>query len=190
MGHESYLRAAWRLNRIFPLAIGALLLLNAAAYLLLGHVAEPQRRSLEQQLLELQARSRQDRLADAATKTPAEIYRHGATDLQTFRAAIPVKGEFPELLGEVFSLAGRAGLAIDQVGYQPREVEGQALLRYGLAFSVRGDYGQLKRFIHALEQSQRLITIDGLTLSGGRDPGEAPVELRLQLATFFRTDAP
>jgi hypothetical protein len=33
------------------------------------------------------------------------------------------------------------------------------------------------------------MSIDGLTLSGGRDAGAAKVELRLQLATFFRTEA-
>jgi hypothetical protein len=95
-------------------------------------------------------------------------------------AVIP-QSEFPALLGEIFSLASQAGLAIDQIGYQPKELEGQGLLRYGLAFSVHGDYGQVKRFIYSLEQSERLFVIDGLTLSGGQEAGEATVELRLQL---------
>jgi type IV pilus assembly protein PilO len=189
MERESFLRVAWRLNRFFPLLIASLILLNAAAYLLLGYVVTPQRAALEKELMDLQARTRQGRLAEAATKTPAEIYRRGEADLQKFRATIPAKSEFPALLGEIFSLANQAGLTIDQIGYQPKEVEGEGLLRYGLAFSVRGDYGQVKRFIHSLEQSERLMGIDGLTLSGGRDSGEAKVELRLQLATFFRTEA-
>lgn len=190
MDRESILLVAWRLNRFFPLLIGGLLLLNVAAYLLLNHVATPRRDALERQLMDLQSRLRQSRQSAAEAKSPAEIYRQGEADLQKFRAAIPAKNEFPALLGEIFSLADRAGLSIERIGYQPKEVEGQGLLRYGLAFSVHGDYGQLKRFIHSLERSQRLIVIDGLTLSGGREPGEAQVELRLQLTTFFRTENP
>jgi type IV pilus assembly protein PilO len=179
MDRESILLIAWRLNRVLPLLVGALLLLNVVAYLALNYLASPRRDVLEKQLADLQA--------DADAKTPAEIYRRGEADLQNFRAVIPLKGEFPALLGEIFSLAGQAGLTIDQISYQPKEEEGQGLLRYGLAFSVHGDYSQVKRFIYSLEQSERLIVIDGLALSGGRESGEAMVELRLQLATFFRT---
>jgi type IV pilus assembly protein PilO len=187
MDRESILLIAWRLNRVLPLLVGALLLLNVVAYLALNYLASPQRDALEKQLADLQAKVRQARQADADAKTPAEIYRRGEADLQNFRAVIPLKGEFPALLGEIFSLAGQAGLTIDQISYQPKEEEGQGLLRYGLAFSVHGDYSQVKRFIYSLEQSERLIVIDGLALSGGRESGEAMVELRLQLATFFRT---
>jgi type IV pilus assembly protein PilO len=188
MDRESILLVAWRLNRVLPLAVGSLILLNVVAYLSLNYLASPQRDALEKQLFDLQSRVRQARQSDAEAKTPADIYRRGETDLQKFRAVIPAKNEFPALLGEVFFLAGQAGLAIDQISYQPKEMEGQGLLRYGLAFSVHGDYGQVKRFIYSLEQSERLIVIDGLTLSGGREPGEATVELRLQSATFFRTE--
>jgi type IV pilus assembly protein PilO len=189
MDRESILLVAWRLNRVLPLLVGILVLLNVAAYLSLNYLASPQRDALERQLMDLQSRVRQTRQSDAEAKTPAEIYRRGEADLQKFRAVIPAKSEFPALLGEIFSLAGQAGLTIDQISYQPKEIEGRGLLHYGLAFSVHGDYGQVKRFIYSLEQSDRLIVIDGLTLSGGRESGEATVELRLQLATFFRTEA-
>jgi type IV pilus assembly protein PilO len=189
MDRESILLVTWRQNRVLPLLVGSLVLLNAITYLSLNYLVWPQRDALEKQLMDLQSRVRQIRQADAEANTPAEIYRRGEADIQKFRAVIPAKSEFPALLGEIFSLAGQAGLTIDQIAYQPKEVEGQGLLRYGLAFSVHGDYGQLKRFIYSLEQSERLIVIDGLTLSGGRESGEATVELRLQLATFFRTDA-
>ena len=57
------------------------------------------------------------------------------------------------------------------------------MLRYGLGFSVRGDYGRIKRFIFSLEQSDRLIVIDALGLRRGGE-GEASVDLSLKLATF------
>ena len=189
MEREPIWLTAWRMNRFLPLLIVGLLLLNAASYLALTTIFLPRRDALDKELISLQASGRQGRQAGAEARTPAETYRQAKEDLQSFRAVIPAKSEFPALLGDVFTLAGQAGLAIDQIGYQPKELPGQALLRYGLAFTVRGDYGQIKRFIHALEQSDRLLVIDSLTLSGEREFGAATVELRLQLATFFLTDA-
>jgi type IV pilus assembly protein PilO len=188
MEREPIWLAAWRLNRFLPLMVVALILLNAAAYLSWSLVFLPRQSALEKELMGLQSRIRQARQSGLADRTPAEIYRRGEADLRLFRAAIPAKSEFPALLGDIFTLAGRAGLAIDQISYQPKEIEGQGLLRYGLAFSVHGDYGQVKRFIDSLEKSDRLLVIDGLTLSGGREEGTTKVELRLQLATFFRTE--
>lgn len=188
MERESILLAAWRLNRVFPLVIGGLLLLNIAVYLVISFSTSPQLNALERQLIEQQASLREGR-AGAAAQNPVKAYRQGESDLNKFAEAIPPKSEYTALIGEIFSLAGRAGLAIDSIGYDPKEIAGQNLLRYGLAFSVKGDYGQIKRFIHSLEQSERLIVIEDLALSGGGQPGEAQVELRLRLATFFRTEA-
>lgn len=189
MERESILMAAWRLNRVFPVLIGALILINVATYLLMNYTVSPKLDALERQLIERQATVRQSRQAGAQAQAPVEIYRRGEADLEKFRASIPVRSEFTALIGEIFSLAEEAGLTIDRIGYDPKEMAGQGLLRYGLAFSVRGDYGQIKTFIYSLEQSQRLIVIDELALSGGGEPGQAQVELRLRLATFFKTEA-
>jgi len=187
MEREPIWLTAWRLNRFPPLLIAGLFLLTAASYLFLHHYSLPKLDALEKELIARQTQLRQGR-QNTERKTPAETYRQAMADLQSFRATIPGKNEFPKLLGEIFSLTSQAGLAIDQISYQPKELADQGLLRYGLAFTVRGSYGQVKRFVHSLEQSERLLIIDSLTLSGGRDSGEALVELRLQLATFFLTD--
>lgn len=187
MEREPIWLTAWRLNRFLPLLIAGLFLLTAGSYLFLHFHSLPKLGALEHELIAQQAHLRQGR-QNAERKTPAETYRQAVADLQSFRAAIPGKNEFPKLLGEIFSLSGKAGLSIDQISYQPKEVAGQGLLRYGLAFTVRGSYSQIKRFVYSLEQSERLLVIDSLTLSGGRETGEALVELRLQLATFFLTD--
>lgn len=188
MEREPIWLAAWRLNRLLPILIGGLLLLTAGSYLFLQLHSLPRRDALERELIDLQSRTRQGR-QNAALKTPAETYRQAMADLQSFRAAIPTKNEFPQLLDEIFTLAGKAGLAIDQISYQPKEIAEQGLLRYGLAFTVRGSYGQIKRFVHSLEQSERLLVIDSLTLSGSPEAGAATVDLRLQMATFFLMDA-
>lgn len=187
MERESILLTAWKMNRTFPLMIGGLLILNIAVYLVISLATSPQLDALERQLIQQQSSQRQIR-AGAAAQNPVQAYRQGEADLEKFGAAIPSRSEFTALIGEIFSLADRAGLVIDSIGYDPKEIAGQNLLRYGFSFSVKGDYGQVKRFIHSLEQSERLIVIDDLALSGGK-AGAAQVELRLRLATFFRTEA-
>ena len=57
-------------------------------------------------------------------------------------------------------------------------------MQLDLKFNVAGDYDQIKRFIHSLEQSTRLIAIKQVGLQSANDEG---VNLRLNLETYFRT---
>ena len=65
-------------------------------------------------------------------------------------------------------------------GLEPKEI---ALLQFSLNFNVMGNYEQIKKFVHSLEQSVRLITIKQISLQGADADG---VNLRLSLETFFR----
>jgi type IV pilus assembly protein PilO len=193
MARESILLTTWRLNRRIPILIGGLILLNIAAYLLMSNVVAPRLDALERRYIKLQSQVRELRLTgktDAAAGSPREIYRRGEEDLGQFRAAIPPRTELTALIGEIFSLAGKAGLSIDRIGYDPTEISGRELLRYSLNFSVNGDYGQIKRFVYSLEQSGRLIAIEELSLSGGGESKEGKVNLRVRLSTYFKTDIP
>jgi type IV pilus assembly protein PilO len=194
MARESILLTAWRLNRRIPILIVGLILLNIAAYVVMSNVVAPRLDALERRYIERQSQVREVRLTGqtgAAAGSPREIYRRGVEDLGQFRTAIPPRTEFTALIGEVFSLAGKAGLSIDRIGYDPKEVAGQELLRYTLDFSVSGDYGQIKRFVYSLEQSDRLIAIEELSLSGGEGKSkEGDVNLRVRLTTYFKTDIP
>ncbi|WP_027715751.1 type 4a pilus biogenesis protein PilO [Desulfuromonas sp. TF] len=194
MARESILLTAWRLNRRIPILIVGLILLNIAAYVVMSNVVAPRLDALERRYIERQSQVREVRLTGqtgAAAGSPREIYRRGVEDLGQFRTAIPPRTEFTALIGEIFSLAGKAGLSIDRIGYDPKEVAGQGLLRYTLDFSVSGDYGQIKRFVYSLEQSDRLIAIEELSLSGGEGKSkEGDVNLRVRLTTYFKTDIP
>lgn len=189
MGRESIFLAAWRLNKTVPLLIGGLLLLNVAAYALMTYVVAPGIDNLERRYIERQSSVRQVRQTGAATGSPQEIYQRGVEDLEKYREAIPSRAEFTALIGEIFSLAQRAGLSIDRVGYDPNEIPERGLLRYALNFSLGGDYGQVKRFVYSLEQSERLIIIEELSLRGG-ETAQGDVDLRIRLSTYFRMDVP
>lgn len=189
MARESLLVAAWRFNRKYPLLILGLLVLNLAVYLLMVYLVTPWVGDLERRFIEQQAQVRQTQQGLAALATPQSIFRQGQTDLQSFRAEAPLRSEFPALMSDLYLLAQKAGLDIERITYEPKIVTEAGLLRYSLVFSVAGDYGQVKAFVHSLEQSTRLIAIEEIALSSGEnDQGDRSVMLRLRLSTYFKAD--
>lgn len=187
MTGESFFRAAWRLNKVFPVLLGVLLALNVVIFGLLTYVESPQVDRLERRAIEQQARLRQARQVGEKAATPQALYRKGRKDLRKFQNAIPLRTDFTTLIKELFSLAKGAGLDINRITYEPKEEPKQGMLRYALVFSVSGQYGQIKKFIFSLEQSKRLIAIEKLSLNSGRDSEGEKVSLSLRLSTYFRT---
>jgi type IV pilus assembly protein PilO len=173
------LLAAWRINRWLPLLLLVWLLFNVGIYFWLSQVFSPHVEEQERQLLRQQNGQRQ------SGNVGADALRPIRDDLQTFRQAIPGKSGLTALVQEVFSLATEAGLDIARVSYQPKELAEHGLLHYGLSFTVAGDYGQLKKFIFALEQSPRLLVIEEISLSGADG---TTVNLNIRLLTYFRAD--
>jgi type IV pilus assembly protein PilO len=104
---------------------------------------------------------------------------------------IPPRSELSAFIKELFSYADSSKLEIKQINYQPAWDEELALLSYNLQFSVSGEYRQLKKFIHLLEGSERILIISDISLSGGegRKEKNAEVSLRIQMKTFFRGEA-
>ena len=189
MARESLLVAAWRFNRKYPLIILGLLLLNLAVYFLMVYLVTPWVGELERRFIEQQAQVRQTQQGLAALATPQTIFRRGQSDLQSFRDQVPLRSEFPALMSDLYLLARKAGLDIERITYDPKLLTEAELLRYGLVFAVAGDYGQVKRFVHSLEQSSRLIAIEEIALSAGEnEQGQSSVLLRLRLSTYFKAD--
>ena len=189
MARESLLVAAWRFNRKYPLLILGLLLLNLVVYLLMVYLVTPWVGGLERRFIEQQAQVRLTQQGLAALATPQTIFRQGQADLQSFRQDVPLRRDFPALMSDLYLLAQKAGLDIERITYDPKIVTEADLLRYGLVFSVAGDYGQVKAFVHSLEQSSRLIAIEEIALSSGEnDQGNRSVLLRLRLSTYFKAD--
>ncbi len=182
--------AIWRTNRIFPVSIFTLFLLNIGIFLGLTYYVTPGVEMLERQYLRRQATVRQEMQAREAAETPLKIYRRGKEDLTSFYEAVPSRERFTSLIKEIFSLAGNAGLNIEQISYSPEALNDGKLLQYTLGFSIAGDYRQIKKFIFSLEQSRRIIAIEGLSLTGRRDSkkNSESVNLTIRLSTFFRTD--
>lgn len=176
----------WGACRGLLLLLGGLLLANLALYVVLEQQVVP--RIVEQEHLFLQRQAEVRQLLHTqgeGVKTPEQGFVLARKDLETFRELIPEYRDFTGLVEELLVLASRARLDITQINYQPEERPKNGLLRYDLDFNVLGDYEQLKKFIHSLEQSTRLMAIRQVGLQGTDGMG---VNLRLRLETYFRPE--
>ncbi|MDT8440999.1 MAG: type 4a pilus biogenesis protein PilO [Desulfuromonadales bacterium] len=178
----------WQAHKTMLVLLGMLLLANLGLYLALERLLVPELSELESQYIRRQAEVRQLlRHQTGQAESPQQQYLLASQDLDTFYRSIPRYTAFTALVDELVTLSGRAGLEITQINYQPERDRQGELLRYDLAFNVSGRYEQLKKFIHALEQSGRLLVIRSIGLQGS---DEGSVNLRLSLETYFRPEAP
>jgi type IV pilus assembly protein PilO len=174
--------ALWRVNKVVPILIVLLVVVNLVVLGAARLSVAPTVQALERALFEDLSQARRP----ASLGSELSVFRKGEDDLAEFRGAIPGKNDFTSFLAELFSLSSAAGISIDRISYAPREDDWD-LLRYTLSFSVHGSYAQLKKFIHSLEASARLIAIEEVSLSGAerQEGGGAPVSLSVRLSTYF-----
>lgn len=174
----------WAVSRGLLLVLLGLLLANLALYAALDLQLVPRIADQERLFIQRQAEVRQllHNQGEGAG-SPEQLFVLALQDLAQFREEIPDYREFTGLIEELLVLAGRANLDITQISYQPEELPKSDLLRYDLSFNVTGEYEQVKKFIHALEQSERLLAIRQIGLQGAPVEG---VSLRVRLETYFR----
>ncbi len=176
----------WKAHRGTLIVLGVLVVLNLMLYGALEQLLVPQVVEQENLFIRRQSEVRQIlRNQEGISKTPEHLFVLAQKDLAGFQEAIPEYQDFTALIEELVLLSSRAGLALTQISYNSERVKEVDLLRFGLSFNLAGDYAQIKRFIHSLEQSTRLITISTISLQSA-DQGS--VSLRLQLATYFRPE--
>lgn len=82
-------------------------------------------------------------------------------------------------------LAREANLAYERASFEPVEERDSTLTRLQVQMSLSGSYGNVRRFIHALETAPEFVVIDNVQLGeGGTD--EDVVAVTLDLSTYFR----
>ncbi len=188
MNKESLLLSAWRLNKKIPLLIAVLFIVNCVVFFGLQYYLSPRLEGLERRFIEAQSEMREQRAGSKDSGQAQEVFWRAQDDLGILVERIPPRAGLTAMIGELFDLAQAAGLNIDQINYDPKEVEGRDYLRYSLVFSVTGQYRQVKRFVYSLEQSDRLITIEEIGLTGESGETRGEVSLSLRFSTLFRKE--
>ena len=174
----------WKTHRGILLTLVALLVANVLLLVTLEQLVVSRVMEQESLFLKRQAEVRQLlRNRGGAATSPLQLFVLANQDLSSFNQAVPDYQEFTGLIEELLVLSGQARLDINQISYSSAQLKDSSLLKFNLSFNVVGSYEQVKKFIHSLEQSVRLITIQQISLQSveGDD-----VNLRLNLETFFR----
>jgi type IV pilus assembly protein PilO len=175
----------WKDHRGALLLLGLLLVMNVLLSVVLEQFVVPKVAIKEGLFLKRQAEVRQLlRKQGGAAETPEQLYVLANQDLSKFQQIVPEYRDFTALIEELLVLSNQARLNITQISYATEELKSSPLLKFNLNFNVAGDYEQVKKFIHSLEQSVRLITIKQINL---RSVESDAVNLGLSLETLFRS---
>jgi len=125
------------------------------------------------------------RVAVAGRADVATVYQRGVDDLKKLASRIPVKRQYPRVLGDILDAASSSALVTGNVSYKPQIVKNQGLLAYGITMTVGGSYAAVKSFLGDLQKNSELIVIDSLSISR-RDPFEENVVMDLHLTVYLQ----
>ena len=183
--------AIWKQNRTSIIVIMVLLLLIITVLVGQKLVYEPNLLTLRAEQSRLQQHVRQRQMEFANSGVPISAAEQIKKNLQQFEDLIPTQTDFSGFIGELFEWAQQAGLEIHQISYNHEHEKETAFLRYGLSFSVKGSYSQVKKFIHLLENAQRILLIEKISLTGSSSNKKSKdkVGLRIELSTYFQGEA-
>lgn len=181
---DQLLNTLWVENRGKFLVVFSLLLLCGLLYAWQVFLVDPDLATAKQGVnrLTLELRQQQQRIAEGGGADVAGL----AVELQNFYQQVPQPEGLGDFIGQLYQLATDAGIDIDQVSYAIKALEELPLFAYQLSFSVSGDYRELKKFIHLLENSPSLIIVDQITLDSAGQKNTGSVRLQIQIQTFFR----
>lgn len=124
-----------------------------------------------------------------AEETFVEQLRQAETDLATLREQwlgdrrrrmVPIQLELARL-------AAQFGINLERVQYQNSELPNEGLERFAMVVPLEAGYGNLRKFLQAVENSDKFLVVERVALGQGREGG-ALLQLNITLATYF--DAP
>lgn len=184
---SALLQVLWEQNRARFVLTLVLLVVIIAALLGQQFFVEPHLQSLSHEQFRLQQYIRQRQVDYANSGVPISTVEQLERNLQRFDDMVPAEENFSLLLGDLFGWAEETGLSITSINYSHEDKQKSTYLNYGLSFSVSGAYNQIKKFIHLLENSERILMIDSIALSGSSAKGKVEdVKLNIDLTTYFK----
>ena len=155
---------------------GGLCVVLAAAHLLLALPAQQRVRQSEADLSGIRQRLAQHVEAAKARK-----------DVAKFLGTLPATRDFAQLPLALAQEAQRNNVAMPDVSYTLDKTSDGVATRAVLQGEVTGRYEDLRRFIHHLESSDRLLFIENLEVGSSaksNDRKNAKITVKLKIATY------
>jgi len=162
---------------------GALLLLNVVFYAAVNGYQAPALKEAHTKWSDLRTRVAAIERGDVNAQ-----YRQGKADLEKLYTHIPIRRQFPRLLGDILDTAASNGVTIGAITYKPQSIKEQKLLAYGVTMGVSGSYAAVKSFLADMQSSNELTVVENISLTNS-DPFEELVVLDLQLTVYLQEGA-
>jgi Tfp pilus assembly protein PilO len=86
---------------------------------------------------------------------------------------------------QMAQLAEECNLDLTRRTAEVDEQQGGQLARMTVTMTLRGEYADIRRFIHGVEASPAFVVVSGLELAQ-RDTSDNLLEVAIQLATYYR----
>ncbi len=90
-----------------------------------------------------------------------------------------------DILRAVGSATRNAGLLPDSFAYSANEDRGTRFIRFGVQFSVEGEYGQIRQMLAELQASPEFLVVQNLSLSGDEDPVSRDLGIKVSIVTYL-----
>ena len=89
------------------------------------------------------------------------------------------------ILRSVGTATRSAGLLPGTYSYSAAEDRATGFIRFGVRFSVEGEYQQIRRMLASLQSSPEFLVVETLTLAGDEDPVKRELTISVGVATFL-----
>jgi hypothetical protein len=184
----------WREKRVLLAILGVLLAANTVFFFTYRLQYEQRLKELDDRRDQAEARLNGEHASRIQAERRLVAYRNISRDVEDIytRQWATENERLTALIAEVKRLAVASELVPKSISYtrvQPQVVASKrtAAEVVSIAFSVQGNYQQVRRLINLLELSRQFIIIDQITLAAAQDQN---LTLNLQLKTLFRDTRP
>lgn len=162
------------------LLLALLLLINVAMLGAINNYLLPENSSLQMKWGELRRKVAVDGRMDINA-----LYKQGKADLDKLQERIPLKRQFPAMLGEMLETADSNNVTTGNISYKPDAVKGQNLLAYTLSMNVGGSYAGIKSFLSDIMEMKELVVIDKLAITQSDQTSERVI-MSLQMTIYIK----
>jgi hypothetical protein len=108
-------------------------------------------------------------------------------DPSTAVRALPARTDMPAIVRELFSLAVQSRLTVDTARYEVNTTRSSGVVRYHIAFPVKGPYPRIRAFIDATLATMPAVALSELVLER-KSIGDGNVEAQIRMTAYTGED--
>jgi Tfp pilus assembly protein PilO len=172
-------------GRHILMALGALAALNAVFYFVLAQPSVREYRRLTEEREPFQRLNERRGVVESHEGFLGAVQQAGR-DLENLREEVlsTRNQRLVDVTQEVASLCEQFGIDFDTVNFDNELLLDEELDRLTMNVPLEGNYASLRKFLQAVESSDKFLVIERVSLARGKEGGTL-LDLSINLATYF-----